>query len=349
VILPTVRRGSCTIGAGTTAVTCSINPPQSDLTRTFMVFQAVPGTDDTPNSSNVRCRLTSTSTIACSRKGTDLVDASVAWQTVELPGGITVQHVDAACTGTETTLSVPISAVSSTADTFVLLGHEEPGTSQDEDDMATVELTSPTNVNVTLMGGCGWDISLQVVELPGISVTAGRTLIAANSSSGSATGLLPAGLGSTIVLHSNQLTVTSATATCDRAVRGRVASDTSLLFTRGEGSTSAVCSATAATVAFQRIDFGSLATVQGPEIVMSPGGLIGNVTLSAAVDPTRTIVLSGGQAFAGQAVGETDYEANDVIGEAVALHQLTSTTNLRVTRGSANGSARFSSFVIQIE
>lgn len=347
VILPTVRRGTCTIAAGTTSVVCTVTPVHLDLSKTFLVFQAVPGNDGSPASANTRCRLTSTSTIACSRNTSSAADVNVAWQTVELPSGIKVQHVDAAC-GASNVVSIPIAAVSSIADTFVLASHEESGVIQDEDDMAMVELTSPTNVDLTLTTPCSWAISLEVVELTGVTVTEGRVQLAAGVAAITATGLPAAGTGSTVVLHSHDLAVTSSTAICDCVVRGQVDTGTSVRFRRGNGTANAACSDQTIDLAYQRVDFGALATVQQVAASMPATTLSTDVTIGA-VDMTRSLVLSGGQTLSGQAMGETDYAADDIIGEATAQHALTSSTNLRLIRGSANGAAQWSAFVIQIE
>lgn len=347
VILPTVRRGTCTISSSATSAACPINPAQLDLAKTFLVFQAVPGDDGAPSSANVRCRFGSTSAITCSRDDVGAVDVSVAWQTVELPSGIRVQHVDAAC-GASNVVSVPIAAVGSMADTFVLASHEEFGINQDDDDMAMVELTSPTNVDLTLFSTCTWAISLEVVELTGISVTAGRVQLPSVADTAAATGLPAAGPGSTVVLHSHDTGIPSSGGICDRVVRGEVDSDTSVSFRRGNGNTMAVCADQDLELAYQRIDFGALASVQQVQASMPPGTFTADVTIGS-VDPTRSLVLSGGQPMSGQAMGETDYDADDVIGEAAALHLLTSATNLQLIRGSGNAPAQWSAFVIQFE
>jgi hypothetical protein len=88
--------------------------------------------------------------------------------------------------------------------------------------------------------------------------------------------------------------------------------------------------------------------VQEVPALMFAGDLTADVTINA-VDVTRTVVMSGGMPIGGQGMGETDYAADDIIGEADALHQLTSSTNLRLTRGSANATAQWSAYVIQIE
>jgi len=347
VILPTVRRGTCTLSSGATSAVCAITPAQLDLAKTFLVFQAVPGDDGAPSSSNVRCRFASTSAITCSRNDVSALDVSVAWQTVELPNGIRVQHVDAAC-GASNVVSIPIAAVGSVADTFVLASHEEFGINQDDDDMGMVELTSPTNVDVTLVSTCTWAISLEVVELTGSSVTAGRVQLPAVVDTAIASGLPAAGLGSTVVLHSHDTDIPSSGGICDRVVRGQVDSDTSMSFRRGNGNSAAVCTDQDLELAYQRIDFGALATVQQVPASMPPGTFTADVTIGS-VDPTRSLVLSGGQPMSGQAMGETDYDADDIIGEAAALHLLTGPTNLQLIRGSGNAPARWSAFVVQFE
>jgi hypothetical protein len=67
------------------------------------------------------------------------------------------------------------------------------------------------------------------------------------------------------------------------------------------------------------------------------------------VDPTRTLAFSSSQALSGQGGGESPYEGDDIVGEVMALHFISSPTVLDVSRNSANEAAQWSSTVLQIE
>ena len=56
------------------------------------------------------------------------------------------------------------------------------------------------------------------------------------------------------------------------------------------------------------------------------------ITLSTAVDPTRTLVFASNQALSGKGGGETDFTADDVLGAVIARHTLVSPTVLEVRR-----------------
>jgi hypothetical protein len=71
-------------------------------------------------------------------------------------------------------------------------------------------------------------------------------------------------------------------------------------------------------------------------------------TRISPVDPTRTLVFASGKALCGQAGGESS-QADSPVGAAMGLHLLTSPTNLDVTRGVAQGTAQWSSTVLQFE
>jgi len=350
VILPTVRGGSCRILGGSTSVTCGINPAQLDLTRTFLVFQAVPGADNTPSSSNTRCKLTSLSTIICSRVGTGASAVDIAWQTVELPGGINVQHVDATC-DLQTVVTVPIAPVVDVSSTFLLFSHEGGVQAQDDDDFFTADLTSPSAVTINMTGACtaGWIASMEVVEISGISVLRGTAQFAAMSGLASVSGLPAADPLSSFLLYSWRMSAPASNAICDRTLEGAVMSSDLVEFRRGTLNGTAPCFATTLDVAWQRVDLRALGNVQQARTGMQVGALSTDYTLQTAVDPTRTLVLSGGQGMVGQALGQSDYAGDDIIGEASARLMLIDPGTLRLTRGSSLGGSSWSSFAIQLQ
>ena len=145
------------------------------------------------------------------------------------------------------------------------------------------------------------------------------------------------------------MSVPSSNVICDRSVEGTVISDNTLAFLRGESSSTAACYQTTLDVAWQRIDLHSLIAVQHVGVALQSGILAADGTLGTAVDPTRTLVLSGGQGLVGQALGQSDYAANDVIGEASASFVLTDPSTVRFTRGSSVGNSSWSLYAIAFQ
>jgi hypothetical protein len=189
--------------------------------------------------------------------------------------------------------------------------------------------------------------SIQVVEFEGANVTRGFTQPIFGAPR-VVSGLSSVNIGSTALLFTFQSSAELDELICDRAVRGELTTDTSLTFSRG--TSSGVCTDdTIPTVAWERIDFGSRARAQHFPVSMSTGNNSTTVTLTQAVDPTRTLVFASGQAFSGQGGGESTYSGDDVIGAALGVHVLASPTSFTVTRGAPAAVARWYSTVLQLE
>jgi hypothetical protein len=80
---------------------------------------------------------------------------------------------------------------------------------------------------------------------------------------------------------------------------------------------------------------------------MANSAATGTATL-AEVDPTRTLVFSGGQSVNGQGSGEGNYTTDDILGTATGRHQLTSPSQLEVKRSSPQGAASWTSYALQL-
>jgi hypothetical protein len=70
----------------------------------------------------------------------------------------------------------------------------------------------------------------------------------------------------------------------------------------------------------------------------------------STVDPTRTLVFSGGMMAAGLATGETAYDTtgSDKIGDSVATFSL-SANAVTLNRGDNNATSLFTFYVVQFE
>jgi hypothetical protein len=344
-LLPVVRTGTCTLADTALSVSCPISPPQRDVTKTMLLYQATSSSADS-QSANVRCALTSTSTVTCSRSG-GLGVATVGWQTAELASGLRVQHVDTTCGGLPT-VGVPIQPIASTANAFVLVSSQIDGTTHDTNDFFTAYLGATDHVDLQFGTSCisSWSGSLQVVELTGATVARG-ILSGGEGTQFVASGLPAADPATSVLLFTYRLAATSLPGICDRVLRGEITSSTSLTFTRAAGATGCEDAAIEA-ISWERISLGARGQAQHQSITLGDGA--GGVQRSiSAVDPTRTLVFASGQALSGQGGGEGSYASDDVLGAVIGRHFLASPTLLEVRRDAPVGSARWFSTVLQIE
>lgn len=349
-ILPVVRTGSCPLEEGEGSVTCPISPPQVDMSKTLMMFQAS-SDDDSPDTASLNCALTSESTITCHRNDFDDGDEPemlIRWQTAELATGLNVQHLQTACSGDSLT-ELPIEPVSSLLNTFLLVSSEQNGSTQGDDDYYTASMSTVDHVDLNFSSDCqlSWTASVQVVEYPGTNVTRGLT--GRMSGTSLVVSDLPSvDLNTTALLFTYRTTGADNTSVmCDRILRGELTSPTSITFTRGNGATGCTA-ATIDSISWERIQFNERARAQHFNVAMGSSTTTVNVPVTS-VDTTRTLVFASGQIQSGQGSGETSYAGDDIIGAALGWHTLTSPTNLRVTRGAALGTARFYSTTLQLE
>jgi hypothetical protein len=244
--------------------------------------------------------------------------------------------------------NVSITAVSSMANTFVLYSHKTSGATHDSNDPRTVRLTSTTNVEIRQSGyascASGSAGALQVVQFSGASVTRGLTGAMTGLSLG-VSSLSSVTLSRTMLLYSYRYSGGGAVM-CDRMVRGEMDSTTSLSFSRGDGNSSCDTSNDIDAIAWERVQFPSGTNVQQKEPTMADTGGTDNEPITS-VDEGHTLVFSGGQHTTGQSHAEGSYTGDDIIGAFVGRHTLTAANNLRVVRDNTNGSARWTSYVVE--
>ncbi|HYI00531.1 hypothetical protein [Hyalangium sp.] len=348
-ILPAVRTDLCTLPLGARSVTCPISPPQLDLSKTLLMFQAS-SDDDSPDTASLRCSLTALDTLTCSRndgdEGDDEPEIDIVWQTAELPSGLKVQHLQTTCGGAALR-QVTIQPVASPQSTFLLVSSEQDGSTQGDDDFYTASLAATNRVDLQFSTPCtpSWRASLQVVELTGATVTRGVT---GPMSGTSLTVSVPSGvnLSSSALLFTYRASETDDSIICDRVLRG-VLSPNAITFTRGANATGCT-DADIDAISWELIDFGARASAQHVHVTMDSSTSEVDMPITA-VDPSRTLVFASGQSQSGQAGGETDYEEDDVIGASLGWHGLRTPTILTVARGAEEGTARWQSTVLQLE
>jgi hypothetical protein len=348
-ILPVVRSGTCLLAVGALSVSCPISPPQRDVTKTMLMYQASSDSGD-PHTSSVRCTLTNTSTVTCTRLGS-AAEASISWQTAELASGLKVQHLQATCTN-QLSVDVPTQPIGNLGNTFVLVSSQSDGTAVAADDFFTAWFHATDHLDINFGTSCAtaWRASIQVVEMTGATVTRGITgpmasaateLVVAN--------LPPADPATTALLFTYRVSTANAPGICDRALRGALTSPTSITFTRSDGDVGCE-DAVIDAISWERINLGARGQAQHLDAFMDDLETSTQVPIPVAVDPTRTLVFSGNQALSGQAMAETDFEDDDNLGAVCGHHILASPTRLDIYRNfSSDADARWYSTVLQLE
>ncbi len=347
---PVVRRGSCSYNPGTTAdgglipdsqIDCVISPAQASLGTTFLLT-AISGGTSTSSELMARCWLNATDRVRCERSvGAD--NPTVTWQTVELPSGLSVQHVRGACPASDV-VALTLSAVNP-ASTFVLKTNNTGGASFDDEETSTLRLTSSTTALLET-DGCD-DYAAQFVDLSGVTVT--RAVVdagfPADTYSLELSGL-PASSPNTTLLTQVRTSVGSFDNECALLVRGDLPTSSSVQFTRS-GGTDAGCNEPIDQLVYERIDFGSRGNVQKLTVTIPSSSSVVNVPISP-VDTTRTVVFSSSQIFNGQGGAEIPGGTAE-IDEAAIRMDLTSPTNVRLLRGDEDRWAIVTFFVVELE
>lgn len=360
-VVGAVRRGTCTLNAPNTLAdggvindtqsTCSVSPAQTDLTHTLLVYQVTSGSNQ-PETYMVRCRLNGSGTISCDRRGGN-AQASVLWQTLELPTGLRVQRGAASCQPPPWAVTLPTAV--DPAKSFVLRNVASGSGYFDDEDNLVARLVGPTTVafdfgTVTDNGSCNsMQYDWQVAELQGATVTEGASADAGSIPDGGS-GLLFSGLSPT---STNTAVLTQSRVgpiqvpVCNFMLRAELPSPTSISVTRGAGNSGCTV-VPVEQVAWQRIDFGTRANVQERTVSFPAGMSSADVPISP-VDPTRTLVFASHQGGGGQSSGETSVTGSGYFGDGNARLDLNAPNNVHVVRARNPTPVSITFYVVELD
>lgn len=355
-IAPAVRTGTCTIADTASSTTCAISPPlNANLSRTMMLFQVTTASNAGIATNAVRCVLTDTMTITCSRFGTTGAIA-IRWHTVSRPAGLVVQHLNSIASNTAASQPVPVNAVANVASTFLLLSSQMDAAAAEYDDhkLTTARLTAANTVTLERLTTPDVAITyaLQVVQWTGSTVERGTLPVQINNGSTSVavTGLPDSLTNPVFLLHTNRWGTGAGNPTemCHLAFRGALASTTSLSFSRTSGNNANACDDDGFVIEYERVTLpASTNRVEAYTVNTSAASTTQPVSLS---DVTRSVVFFSGQGFGGgQSWGETADATQDRIRDVTARASFASPTSVAIERGSgSNTSATFTLFVWQL-
>jgi hypothetical protein len=210
----------------------------------------------------------------------------------------------------------------------VLVSVATTGTALGRDDFFEARLTSATNLRIAIpaLGSSTPTVDWQVIEYRGSSVRSGQVSFATTDTSKTAT-LTSVRTNKSWLVYSYQLD-NNATITANiSSIRGRITDATTLTFDR-------VTSGNAATLSYFLVAFTDRTTVQSGSQNFSTADTQNDVTITAVY--TARILAAGGTCARG---GQTANSTDDDVNTAWFTLALTSSTNLRLTRGMTGASA----------
>jgi len=348
-ISPMVRSGRCSIVDGQSSVQCPVAPAVLDTGRAFAAFQTSTG-ETFPGDAGVHCLLESAGVLGCARtESTGQID--VLWQVAEVPGAAVQPALPSGCLSPGAyyfLLPTPVDPAAA----FVLFSEHRFGAMYGNDDFSTAQLADPSTVVVENPAGCTTlgTYAVQVVSLPGASVVRG---VAGPMDAGVASldipVVQPAPQERTLLLHTHRYAGSPTGPACAKVVRGEVVDDagTALRFTRGIPPSVGCAGANldVQAIAWERIQVPPGDRLQRFVVDLASTQTETTVPI-AAVDPTRTVVLAGGQGSAGQALGETrDTTTLDLRVASLALELDPSGTSFRASRRASGGASRWTVYV----
>ncbi len=350
-ILPVVRAGSCLLASGNTIVTCPVEPPVLTLSDSFLVYQVASGSAVSGSVATL-CELTGAASVTCRRGLTDM-DALINWQVAEVKGA-TVQKAQTNCDG-GSNIAIPIATSAPIGSSFVLSAGHNIGNAVDDNDFNIARLNGAGTGLEFLFGGiCASNQGMlgQVVTMPNITVTRGTTTLAEGIAQRT---IVESPAPQSGVLLAQWLAPSVGPAICDRTIRPEL-NGALVSFSRGNGSVAPFCAMQVLSqVFYEKIDFKTAASVQQISVMMGAniGATMATIT---AVDRTRTLVFTGGQASMGQSLGESAHEGTtnttDFQGEVAVLLSLGGTgfesTQLVALRASMLGASRWSAYVVEL-
>ncbi len=309
-----VQSGSATIADGNTSTTATVTAV--DLSKSFLVF-SLTGSDTNPNNLQVSGQITATTTLTFTRVGTSGA-VSINWYVAEFTSGATVQR-GTLTPMTGTTHNVTISSVD-LAKAVPIISYAKAGSTFGEDDFVKAKLTSATNLELTRVGGADGTVEWQVVEFTNAAVQSGDVAFGAGESSKTDT-LTAVDTAKSWLVHSYSSASGTSADIGQKLVRGVVTNTTTLTFDRDNtGQT--------ADLTWYLVEFTDATSVQHASEPFGAGETQRDVTITA-VDLTRTFAIGG---LYGRG-GKSPYSTADDPGVGWMTANLTTTTNLQLTRG----------------
>ncbi len=309
-----VQNGSATLGAAATSVDVTIGAVV--MAQSFLTFSA--SFDDVnPGGGQVSGWIVDPTTLRFERSATGPI-ITVKWYTAEFVSGVTVQRGTANMTAA--LLDIPITAVN-LARSFPIISYRIAGGSYGDNDFLRAKLTSTTNLQITVSAGTGGSCEWQVIEYTGAAVQSGDLSFAAGDASRSAT-VAAVNVPKTWLLFSYASASGTGTNIAQKMLWGTLTDATTLTFDRAS-------TGQAVDVTWYLVEFTDATTVESGSTQFTTAQTQLDVPI-VCVDTLTSLATAGGMSYRG---GSTPYTTDDNPGVSSVTLDLTSATNLRLTRG----------------
>jgi hypothetical protein len=346
--LNSVQTGSFSMSTTTQTVTLAT---PIDPTRSFLTFGVSENATD-PAFGHVTGQITNATTLTFERTSNGGT-VTVKWYVASFRTGVTVQRGQADISdstkpgndGTGLNWNVTLGTAVDLTKAFPLVSYRVDGTSFNCNDFVRAELTSTTNLRLSTdssAAGCGTAagsiLEWQVVEYQDASVRHGNLSFPAGSGGGTRLTQTVDLSGQPIADLSKAWLVYSTTGTPypaafnrigDFLFRGRISNATTLTFDRQSPGTIEP----AVDLTWHLIEFTDATVVQHANAAFGTGTTQVDVPLATPA-PSATSIALGGDFMRG---GRSPYIADDTAGVSWFSFDLTSATNLRITRGTTAG------------
>ncbi len=318
------QTGTTTIAAGSATRTVTITGV--DMSQSFLVFSSTIS-DASPTNYQVGGEITNSTTLSFERTG-NTGTVTISWQVFEFEGGVNVQHGSTLNVARNTNVDVAINCIDLTK-SFVLVSARKSGAQLGNDDGITANLTSSTNLRFFIEGAAGAnmeEVYWQIVEYQAATVQKVTATLTAGTATTTST-ISPAisNLAKAFVVSNHTI---SADVNPDDLPRTELTNTTTVTYTR-VGTTGEI------RFISYVIEFTDQSSVVRGTQNFASTVTSQNVSITAA---NSACVIGSGN-YGRQ--GSTSFATDDNTGHSWFTYQITSSTNLLISRatGTAGGNS----------
>lgn len=326
-VIDHIEPGTFVLADGKASDTVMLGTTLLDTSKSA-VFMSYRSDDAAPSNSFVRVEITNTTTLTFNRNGTS---GAVVCQyyVVEWSAGVSVQRGTAVGNFSANPIQVSISGVTE-ASTFLIISLEKDGSTINQDDMFTAELTSPTNIDfttITVPMGVGTKISWQAIEYDDCTVQRGTIAITGAEVSDTLT------ISAVVIAKSVILTTMTFDGTPWEPETGALHATLSATTTV---TVSKEVAGPDILVSVEVVEFDDDTTVQRIAADMSTSVVQDDFEILTPVNTNFAIAISSGLHHSG---GKSPYTVTDNPGPALATLDIDAGNNLEVIRALHGSSA----------
>lgn len=320
------------LASGELTKTLTLATPLLDTSKAAM-FVTLRTPSASATQTQISWEIISTTQITFTRQGSGSVCDIVAY-VIEWTSGVLVERGTAAQLGNIT--DVTLTSITDLSKAFYTLSYEIGGGTYSNNDQLLGRLwddagTLKLRLEVSGGGGGSRPMKWQVIQYDACAVQRGSLSMTGVETSKAAT-LSPAvDLGKTFCTVSRRSADTTGTTAniASRMFRGRLTSAAQITVDRGNAGGLVMDE-----ISWEAVEFTDDVLVEAVAASFAASETAKNFTVAAG---TAKAVIASGQHS--QAMGRCDYTANDIPGETLVTGELTTPTNLAVTRASSIAAA----------